>query len=454
MSSGALPVVRLGGRYVAWAVAAGFVAALAFCCWREPLAVDGWGHYLHRQRVPVSWSDLWGNARDSYLFGNPRLGQVITWLLYVDVVHLVLTPAVVGFVLFACCYLVAGRWPRLWYGEDWGLLALVAALLLVLVGNVGMMFFYRPYAGNYVYGFAFYLALLLPYRRALGRGAARSRWWHAALAAAAMLLLGAAAGSTNEHTGPAVVAGLVGGYLVARWRARYAGGAVTLAPWMVAGVAGVALGYAALLLAPGQMVRYGGLGREPFTRWVLERGWGNGALLALGVAPLLPALLGWAVFRRAPGPGRRRWLVGFFLAVSTLIVVTSLLSPKVGLRLFWPVTVLQVVVMVSWFGPMLLAPRVHRWTLLLSALVIAGHSAWLALAYAERAAEQAERLERLRAGRGAVVVLPCYRARSQHWLVADDVERPGTQQRWRDTFGVAGVRTEGAHCPRRAAPAR
>lgn len=426
-------------------MAIAFVATLVFCCWSEPLAFDAWGHHLHRQRVPASWGDLWLHARDSYLHGNPRLGQVITVLLYVDVVHLVLTPAVVGFVLLACCYLVIGRWPRLWRGEDWGVLALVTALVLVLVGNVGTMLFYRPYAGNYVYGFAFYLALLLPYRRALRRGPARFTGWRAGLAALGMLLLGAAAGMTNEHTGPAVLVGLVGGWGIARWRARHAG---TLAPWMIAGVVGVGLGVAVLLLAPGQLERYGGLGREPLTRWVLERGWGNGLLLALGLAPLVPALVAWAVVRRAPSTSQRRRLVGFFVVVSVLICATLLFSPKVGLRLFWPVTVLQVLATVVWFGPRLLAPRVQRFTMLVCSLLIAGHSVGFVLVYAERRAEQAERLRRLRAGRGAEVVLPCYRVRSQHWVVADDVEWPGTQQRWREELGVVGVRAEGAHCVR------
>lgn len=422
-----------------------FIAALVFCCSREPLAIDAWGHYFFRQHTPASWSDVWQQARDSYLYNNPRLGQMITVVLYIDVVHLVLTPLVVVFVVLACCYLVAGRWPRLWRGEDWGLLALVTALLLVLVANVGMMFFYRPYAGNYVYGFAFYLALLLPYRRALGRAqAVCAGGWSAALAGLGMLLLGLAAGLTNEHTGPAVLVGLVGAGLASRFGGAARG--VRLAPWMIAGVLGVALGYAALFWAPSQLVRYDGLGREPLTRWVLERGWGNLALLAMGLAPLVPALLAWAVTRQLPRPGRRRWLVAFFLWVSALICATLLFSPKVGLRLFWPATVLQLIAMVTWFGPILLAPRIHRWTIRVCALVIVGHAATFMLIYAERGAAQAERLQRLRAGRGTHVVLPCYRPRSQHWLVADDVARPRTQQMWRDEFGVAGVRVEGAHC--------
>lgn len=430
---------------MAWAVAGLFFAALVYCCSTEPLAIDGWGHYLFRQHVPASWSDVWQQARDSYLYINPRLGQMITVVLYIDVVHLVLTPAMVGFVLLASCYLVAGRWPRLWRGEDWGLLALITALLLVLVANVGMMFFYRPYAGNYVYGFAFYLALLLPYRRALVvsprpcAGVLRS-----ALAALAMLLLGLAAGLTNEHTGPAVLAGLVGFGLACRFYGPTSG--VRLTPWMITGALGVALGYAALFWAPSQLVRYDGLGREPLTRWVLERGWGNVTLLALGLAPLVPGLIAWAVTREVPRPRQRRWLVGFFLLVSALICATLLFSPKVGLRLFWPATVLQVIAMVLWFGPLLLAPRVHRWTIRVCTLVIVGHAVVLALVYAERGAAQAERLQRLRAGRGTEVVLPCYQPRSQHWLVADDAARPRTQQIWRDEFGVSSVRVEGPHC--------
>ena len=445
-STAASPILRGRSRHLAWAVAAGFVATLVFCCWHEPLAYDAWGHYLYRQQVPASWGDVWTQARESYLHGNPRLGQVITVLLYIDALHRVLTPAVLVFVLLACCYLVAGRWPRLTRGGDWDLLALVTALLLVLVGNVGMMFFYRPYVGNYVYGFALYLALLLPYRRALERGLAPTRWWWAALAALGMLGLGIAAGLTNEHTGPAVLAGIVGGGLWTRARARRAGGRCALAAWMIAGVVGVAIGYAALLLAPGQLERYDGMGREPLTRWVIERGWGNATLLAVGLAPLAPALVAWALLRTAPRRGLQRQLVALYLAAALLVCATLLLSPKVGLRLFWPATVLQVIATVTWFGPTLLSSRLRGWTLRCSVLVIAGHALVFAQAYAERAAEQEARLRLLRAAPpGAEVVLPCYRPRSMRYLVSDDVRWPHTQQQWRDVFGVT-TRAAGSHC--------
>ncbi|MEZ4362913.1 MAG: DUF6056 family protein [Kofleriaceae bacterium] len=424
---------------IAWTVAALFVGALVFCCWREPLGFDAWGHYLYRQQVAVGWSELWGQFSGTYHFGNPRLGQMITVLLYIDEVHRVMTPAMLVFVLLACCYLVRGRWPRLLCGEDWGLVALVTALLLAFVANVGMMWFYRPYAGNYVYGFALYLMLLLPYRRARESSPRRPPAWRAALAALGMLALGFAAGLSNEHTAPAVLVGLVGGWL---WRGD-AGARAPLAPWMLAGVLGIAAGYAALLLAPGQLIRYGGLAREPLTRWVLERGWGNLKLLGISAAPLAPALVMSVLLCRAP---RARRIVTLSLAGALTMSATLLLSPKVGMRLLWPVTVLEVIATAAWFGPALLAPRLHRWTATISAAVILGHAALFVQAYAERGAEQVERLRRLRAATpGTDVALPCYRPRSTHFLVGDDVHYESTRSVWQSRFGVS-THAAGAHC--------
>ncbi|MBK7538691.1 MAG: hypothetical protein IPI49_25650 [Myxococcales bacterium] len=420
-----------------------FVATLVFCCWKEPVLHDGWNHYFDLQRRGLSWSDVIARAWHAYHHGNPRLGQMVLYPLYEIRLHVWLTPSVIVATILASCYLVQGRWPSLRDGRDWTLVGLVTALLLVMVFNIGPMLFYRPYVSNYVYGFSLYLALLVPYRKSWRREDSPSpvTKWRAAGAAGALALLGAVAGLTNEHTGPAVIVGL-GVYCVARLRRGR-----RLEPWMVAGWLGVVIGYAALYLAPGQMVRYEGAGQVPALQVIAARGaWANLGVLALGLLPAGVALPLFAISRRAP-VGPRCELVLWFAAVSLMMSGLLLASPKLGLRLYWASTLLLVVAVATWFSPRLLTARALRSTAASTACLILLHCLKLVTVYHHRAGEFAHRMERLRSAHaGDALRLPCYTPRSGRWTVADDLPNVRTRDRWLTGYGLREVRPTGEDC--------
>src|SRR5207247_1852231 len=107
--------------------------------------------------------------------------------------------------------------PNLGRTDDALVAALVTAVVLACVPEIGAMLFYRPFTGNYTFGLVVNLLWLLPYR--LEVAAPRpQRIWLAPLA----FVLGGAAGLCNEHTGIAFLAmGALASLVVVRrdgWR--------------------------------------------------------------------------------------------------------------------------------------------------------------------------------------------------------------------------------------------
>ena len=250
-------------------------AVLALCCYWQPVVRDTWGHYHWHRTYPMSLDLLWQFAHDNYLHLNPRLGQVLTWLVTVWPWHPIVTPIVELGMFYALTALALGRWPG---RTDALAFATVTALALACMPATASMLFYAPFTGNYLYGFALNVALLVPYRFAVARELRGGIGL-----AIGLVVLGAAAGLCNEHTGPAFGA-LIAAAIYVRRRA--------LRPWMIAGLVGLAAGWLALMLAPGQDVRYNGLAQEAGTlQRIVDRGAGKD--LYLLVRPFF--YLGWAV---------------------------------------------------------------------------------------------------------------------------------------------------------------
>ena len=204
------------------------------------------------------------------MHNNPRLGQVATLLMFTPGPwHELFTPVLELATFYLLVALVFGRWPRT--TDDALVFLATFAITAVTAPQFGVMLFYRPYTGNYVFGLCINLAFLVPYRFG------RVGWW--------IVALGLASGLCNEHTGPAVVA------LAAA--ATWASG---VRPWKIAGLLAMIAGGIALFVAPGQDIRYNSIGQTSLVERVAERGIaGNLEVVGTWFVYLAPALIWLAI---------------------------------------------------------------------------------------------------------------------------------------------------------------
>jgi uncharacterized protein DUF6056 len=309
-------------RWIAWAaVIAPIWIVMILCTHWEPVLRDGWGHLIWQRFTGLSWSNLVEFARGTYVHNNPRLGQVATLLMFTPGPwHVLFTPVLELATFYLLVALVLGRWPRT--TDDALVFLATFAITAVTAPQFGVMLFYRPYTGNYVFGLCLNLAFLVPYRFG------RVGWW--------IVPLGFASGLCNEHTGPAVVA------LAAA--ATWASG---VRPWKIFGLLAMIAGGIALFVAPGQDIRYNSIGQTSLVERVAERGVaGNLEVVGTWFVYLAPALVWlaiagvawWLQRRRSPvaavAPEQRRVELAL-IAAAFAIVVTLLLSPKIGPRLYF-----------------------------------------------------------------------------------------------------------------------
>jgi hypothetical protein len=310
------------------------------------IELDDWFQLRYWRDHALGLASLWAYARHNYLHYNPRLGEV--FLAIVDgsrAVHLVATPLVQLAALATTFVLALGRWPRPTV-RDLQLLLFLQTMIWLVIPIPGIMYFYRPYATNYVWAFTITLTLFVPYRLALATAGAPRRRWLAPLT----LILGWAAGMCNEHTGPTAMVALAAFVYVA-WRRRQ------LRAWMLTGLVGLYVGYPMLFFAPGQQVRYGGLATHATPIQLLaERGVTGGlAILTdfvlearLGLLVFLAAVARFAMMRRrrrlaVPELPRRAARTAAGLAAAALaIVVTLVASPTATDRVLYASGVLLV----------------------------------------------------------------------------------------------------------------
>lgn len=331
----------------------------------EPVMRDGWGHIVWIRDHMTGARSILDFAGESYRLQNPRLGQVVTLVMYAPGPYrVIVTPLVELAVFWLLTAIALGRWPGLRRTDDALAAALVVAALFACVPQLGPMLFYRPFTWNYLFGLGLNLWWLLPYRLALG-APRPERWWRAPL----IFVLGAAAGLCSEHTG-LTFAALGALATVVAWRR---GG---LRPWMVTGLVGLIAGYVALLTAPAQHVRYSGLAEQAgIVARIVERGpVGNLAViggLALALAPALVLLAIGLAQRPAAQPPVIERTSPWVLALGGLACTLTLLaSPKIGPRLYFASVALVAGGLVGWLTGRLTAAWARRGSAVLAAGVL------------------------------------------------------------------------------------
>src|SRR5262249_38979752 len=147
-------------------------------------------------------------------------------------IHLIATPLVQLALVPLAFALAFGRWPKPTL-RDLGVLGAIQLMIWLITPIPGIVYFYRPFATNYLWSFTTMIGLFVPYRLELARperGPARP------YLAPLMLGLGWLAGMGNEHTGPSAMLAMAC-MIVWAWRKQ------RLQLWMIAGALGLFIGY-------------------------------------------------------------------------------------------------------------------------------------------------------------------------------------------------------------------
>jgi hypothetical protein len=420
---------------LAWAAAiVPLWAVLAYCVWQEPIGHDSWGHVLWHRNHELSASGVWAFARDSYLGGNPRLGQVLTLLAFAPGPwHVIFTPLIELGLLGLLTTLALGRWPSWRRAEDALLQATITAMVLIGTAVIGSLFCYRPFTGNYLYGLALNLLLLVPYRFSVeGRG---GRWWWTP----GVLVVGFAAGLSNEHTGPTVIAA-IGLAIVVTWRRER-----RVPVWMIVGAIAVIAGFLALFFAPGQNQRYDGLARQAsLLGRILERGaWGNAQIL-VRLGQYTAPMLAWIALAVAAGRGggavNGRRVLQVMAAGAVMIVMTLYASPKLGERLYFASSALLAAAIGGW----VVAVSAARWAqVALVVMAVAAHGFFaerMITTYAVAGRESAARLAALRtAAPGSTVTVPRLHAPHSRWFQGEDLDGDDKRRDVARGWGLAAI---------------
>jgi hypothetical protein len=399
---------------------------LVLCTYWEPVMVDGWGHVRWHRDNTVGLYAIYDFARQIYLNENPRLGQLLTMLIYArDPYHVIVIPLVELGVFGTLTVLVLGRWPSLRRGGDALVAAIITATIAGCTPQIGPMLFYRPYIGNYLFGLALNLLWLVPYRLEMAEPRSRRLWL-----APPMLVLGLAAGLSNEHTGFAFVAM---GALAAIMAARRRG----LRVWMIAGLVGLCAGYWLLLTAPGQQVRYSGLADQAtiFER-IADRGIvGNlrvFGFLALAMAGAVPLFALGVIERwrggppaRSPALRRERWTYAVLALGGVACTLTLLGSPKVGPRLYFASVALIAAALAGWLAGELRSAWSRRAAALFAAGVLIFVAARLIVIHRVVGPLGALRRARIEHGApGSVVKVPAYPVAPSRYFLGEDFDAP------------------------------
>jgi hypothetical protein len=414
------------------AVFAGAVAALwllfAIQAWNTPVLLDDWYQLTWHRNHPFGLASLWEYYHFNYFYFNPRIGDLL--LLIVNgprAIHLVATPLVELGLLWVAFAVGFARWPRPNL-RDLLLLLFLQVMIWIVVPIPGVIYFYRPFTTNYLWGFATTLALFAPYRLALAGDGGGQRWW----AVPGMFVLGWLSGMSNEHTGPAQMVALL---LLVVWAWRTG----RLRAWMVAGLVGLYVGYPMLFFAPGQALRYAGTAtRNTPLHMIRDRGFfgcldilldfvaesqiGLDAVAGIALVYLIAIRRRGAAFAR-PSRATMAAVIGL-IAAAGVIVATQFASPTVGERLFFAPGVLLVIACALIVEPMLEDRTVRRAVAIAFSIVFAWHAARFVGVYWLAKRDNDARIALLRAGKpGSVVQVPPYGARRRtRWFWGDDFQ--------------------------------
>ncbi len=410
---------------------------MILCTHWEPVVRDGWGNLHWHEANTLDVHAAWRLVVDGWLGSNPRLGQTVTTLLYAPgPYHVIITPLLELALLYVMTAIVLGRWPSFRRADDALVFATSTAVFALCTPQFGPMMFYRPFMGNYTFGLLLNLAWLVPYR--LHVEAPRDgRWWWAPL----LLVLGVAAGMCNEHTGPAFLAL---GIATVVWSARHRTG---VRPWMLAGLVGLAAGYALLMAAPGHDARYAGLAKQTGVLGrVLERGAGENvrivAMLAVHMLWSLPWIaLGVAARRRGrlePLLPRARTVLWALAAAGVLATLALLGSPKLGPRLYVHSVALIAMAITGAVVAQLAAAWAKKAAAVLAIVALLYVEARCIVTYATVGPVGAERVAIITgAAPRASVVVPPFTIPASTWFLGDDTQ--ATLQTTAAMFGLTRI---------------
>ncbi|MDX2086584.1 MAG: DUF6056 family protein [Kofleriaceae bacterium] len=413
---------------------------IALCSYWEPVMRDGWGHlHFYREGRTLDVATLWELAAGAWRYENPRLGQTVTTILHHDgPLHVIVTTTVALGVFTLLTTMALGRWLSLRRGEDALAFVTVTAIVAWCVPQFGPMLFYRPFFANYVVGLFLQLLWLVPFRLQLVEPRAWRVWWSPLLFA-----LGLAAGMCNEHVGPAFIGAgaLVTGYCVKR------GDGVK--PWMLLGLVGLIVGYALLMLAPGQTARYGGLAQQAGAlERILDRGIAANVrvLGALGLHLMwaLPWLVLGVVGRRvtSPAPLSATTRLAFFgLAAMGLLTTLVLLgSPKIGPRLYLHSVSLLACALAAGVLAQLATARLRLACAVLSSAMLAYIAIRCVAIYSAVGPVGQARIAAIRgAAPGATLVVPRYPAPKSHYFLGEDFEAPNLRAAIAGDYGLTAI---------------
>jgi hypothetical protein len=410
---------------------------LALCTHWEPVMRDGWGHVVwlrnHARPGGPGFADF---VRECYLQENPRLGQIPTLVSYMrGPYHAIVTPLVELGVLGLLTTVALGRWPSPRRSDDALAAALVTAILFACVPQIGPMLFYRPFTWNYV------LALARDPADAADAAPRPARRW----LAPGLFVLGVAAGLCNEHTGPAFLAmGALATAVV--WRRGGPRPWRTCRTWMLAGLVGLAAGYAVLLTAPAQHLRYGALAQQAgIVARIVDRGaLGNLAVLGgltLALVPALPlVVIGLVAPRAARSPAADRGSPAGLALAGALCTLTVLASPKLGPRLYFASVALIAAGLTGWLIGRLTAGWARRACAVLAAGALGFVAVRLVAIHRAEGPLGAARLDRIEHGPiGSVVTVPGFSSAVSRYFLGDDLLVPAARDVLAREYGLAGI---------------
>lgn len=411
-------------RIAFWAGICGLWLFFFVQAWNTPVLLDDWYQLPHWRKHEFGLEAIWAYGHYNYFHFNPRIGDV--FLLIINgppAAHLILTPLVQVGVLLVTFAIAFARWPRATL-RDLQLLLVIQVLIWIIIPIPGLIYFYRPFATNYLWASGITLMLFVPYRLALANGDPRRRLW----LVPGMLLLGWTAGMCNEHTGPAAMVAMAIFVVVAYKRRQ-------LRAWMIAGGVGLYIGYPMLFFAPGQAVRYAGMATRETPLYLLKKRGFDGCFEILldfvseaqtGIIFFLVIVLVYLrYFRRRgePVPALPRTTVittALLVIGAGTIVVTLFASPTAAERLFLASALLLVAALAVVIEHVF--DVVKRFVVITCALVFAYHVVRFVTTYVEMKAENDARIAKLHAAPddALVAVEPYSIPRRTRWFWGDD----------------------------------
>lgn len=440
-------------RLLFWCSSLGLWTVFVVLAFLTPVLLDDWYQLTYWRHHDFTASAIWEYWHYNYFHFNPRIGDVLLAMLNGPlIVHIVLTPLVQIAVLPVMYTLAFGRWPRACL-RDLQLLLVCQCLVWLVIPIPGIIYFYRPFATNYLWAFNITCALFVPYRIALAsKDSSPRRLWLIPI----IFAWGWLAGMANEHTGPTAMV-VMAVFIIIAYRRRQ------LRAWMVAGGLGLFVGYPMLFFAPGQAVRYAGLAtRETPLYMITSRGL-NGCFEILleflgeaqgGITLFALALLVYLANlrrRRVPIPALSHailWAALSLLLVSGSIIVTLFASPTASERLFYASAILLVAALTVLVGHVFDEPRTRRFLVIVASLIVTYHCVRFVETYIAVKKESDARIAMLRAtAKGTVARVPAFdHARRTRWHWGDDFRYASLRQYVGvEVFDLAGIEITGQY---------